>query len=122
MTDEDVRPAAFDREDPEGPTESDWITIGDRRYKVFKVPSRLHGLVPYFGYGGFISALVGTMFYALAVRRSSAWAARIYWQRMRWYNGRWHRLLQVEFDSIEEAAKLAVEFEHALRDGNVPAA
>ena len=77
--------------------------------------------MPYFGYAGFISALIGTMFYSMAARRSSTWAARINSQKKRWYKGRWHRVLQVEFATIDEAAKRAAEFEQSLRDGNVPA-
>ena len=61
MEDELDRMSAFDREDPDGPTESDWIPIGDRRYKVFKIPSQLPGVVPYFGYGDFTQALIGTL-------------------------------------------------------------
>lgn len=38
---DDARAAAFDEAaDPGEPSESNWIVIGDRRYKVFALPSK----------------------------------------------------------------------------------
>ncbi|QKE85731.1 hypothetical protein HL663_18610 [Arthrobacter sp. NEB 688] len=117
---EEARPAAFEREDPEGPTQSDWITIGTREYMVCKVPVRLGGIVMYFGWGGLFQATVGVLFYMRAVRQSSDWAARIYWRKKRWYNTPMHRQLQVEFASIKQAENQVSAFEQTLLSGVVP--
>ena len=120
MIGEDVRPGPFYEEDEGGPTESEWLTIGDRRYKVLAIPSKLPTFVPSWCHGNIVGTLIGLVLYLIAARRSSSWAARIYWQKKRWYNGKYHWLLQEEFDTIDEAKARADKFIQSLRDGLVP--
>ncbi|NYG07183.1 hypothetical protein BJ986_001670 [Phycicoccus badiiscoriae] len=117
---EDVKPGAFAQEDEEGPTESDWILVGQRRYKVLAVPSKLPTFVPEFCWGSIPGLLVGLVIYLVAERRSQTWAARVYWQKNRRMAVRYHWWLQQEFGSMDEAKAEVAELVQALQAGVVP--
>lgn len=118
---EDARAAAFDEAgDPGEPSESNWIVIGDRRYKVFALPSRTPTFSCYFGYGGLTEALLGLVVMLVATRGDTAWAARIYWAKNRWYNAPYHRLRQDVFDTEADAKTRAAELLELLKAGEVP--
>jgi hypothetical protein len=118
---EDVQPAAFDEiGGPGEPTESDWIVIGDRRYKVFALPRKTPTFTCYFGYGGLTEALLGGVVMLFATRGDDAWGARIYWAKSRWYNAPYHQCRQDVFDTEGDAKARAAEFIESLRAGKVP--
>lgn len=104
------------------PTESDWIVIGDRRYKVFALPSKTPTFTCRFGYGGLTEALLGFIVMLIATRGDDAWGARIYWSKNRWYNAPYHRLRQDVFETERDAKARAAEFIESLKAGEVPRA
>lgn len=121
-----------DDQDAESWVDSDWITIGDRRYKVTVVPSRTPDWVVRWCSDNLVLGIVGLFVMWKVSRKSRSLAARIYWQKTRWYNGKHHRLANEEFlinDEIltnneiltERAANArAMEFVESLRAGVVP--
>lgn len=117
-----VEPGAFNAAGGLGdPTESAWIVIDGRRYKVLAVPRRTPTFVVEWCSGGLIMGLVGLAIVHFANRGDSVWAARVYWQKKRWYNGRYRWLLQEEFDDEDAAKARAAELIETLRAGAVPA-
>ena len=118
----DVQPGPFNQVGEAGePTESGWIVIGDRRYKVCAVPRKTPKFVVEWCYGGgLIVTFVGLAVFLLATRNDSAWAARVYWQKNRWYNGTYRSLLQEEFEAEELAKARAAELVKSLEAGVVP--
>ena len=120
MFGEDVKPGVFSQEDEDGPTESDWITVGERRYKVLAIPSRLPTFVPEFCWGSLPGLLVGLVIYMFAERRSQTWAARVYWQKNRRWAVRYYWWLQRELDTMELAKAAAADLIQELRGGVVP--
>lgn len=117
---EDVKPGAFAQDDEEGPTESDWIEVGERRYKVLAIPSRLPTFVPEFCWGSLPGLVVGFVIYLFAERRSQTWAARVYWQKNRKRAVRYHWWLQKEVATMAEAKALAADLIQDLQAGAVP--
>lgn len=117
----DAKPGPFNQVGESGePTESDWIVIDDRRYKVCALPRKTPKFVVEWCYGGLIMSFVGLVVLLVATRNDSVWAARVYWQRKRWYNGLYHFVLQEDFEAEEDAKARAAELIESLKAGVIP--
>ncbi|HMM97230.1 hypothetical protein [Phycicoccus sp.] len=101
--------------------DSDWITVADRRYKVTVVPSRTPDWVVSWCSDGLVLGIVGLFVMWKVSRKTRTLAARVYWQRNRWYNGRHHRLVSEEFPTEHAVNARAAQFVDSLKAGVVPA-
>lgn len=106
--------------EPGEPTESAWLQVSDRRYKVVACPRKTPTFVIEWCTGGLVMSLVGLVVLAAANRGETRWCARVYWQKKRWYNGRYHQLVQEDFADEGAAKARAAELTESLQAGTVP--
>ena len=114
--------AAAGPADDEEWVDSDWVVIGDRRYKVTVVPTLTPDWVVFWGdTDSIVMGILGLVRMRRAANKRRTLTARVYWQQNRWFNGPIHRVVSEEFPTEHAVNLRAKQFVESLRAGTVPA-